>query len=306
MKIRVGLFVAVFAALIAAAPSPSPSPTPAGVAFQYDQITRLIAPGASAAPSPGFFQADFDAAMRAAPDPSANLFSALFSGQPKRYTFYDAKGWMRIDDLINKTATIAKCDEHTLITLDLVKKTYTERDDVSHEQACPGDSIASTMPTLPLPAASQAPGTEDFTISTKLTNLGAQAIDGVATNGTQIRTEMSATNATGSCHNLAVTSTAVIYVADFGRPGAELTNLTPKLPAGMTSGCKPSVHITADAPALNFKPNDTAMYMLITSSTSIDGRSVQIGLFTERGHVAWLSQGDAEALFAIPADFTKR
>ena len=301
---------------------------PAPVALQYDQITRMLA-GPAMPPPPGSFGEDYQAALLATPNPflarmrayttspdgsstlnslapgMMSMMTMLFGGAPTRYTIYYARGWIRTDDVVAHTATISKCDEHTIITLDLTKKTYTQESTGSKAAPCLGTAAS------PAPAPSLSPGTADVAMESKVESLGPMTIDGIDTNGTKFDMTMTTTNATGSCHNGSMSMSTVMYVSKIGQPRAFCP--LPDNPLNAHSfydmisrgGCKPTMHITADtSAAAAFNPSNLQLYALVTfEMPSAQKRSFNI--LTERGHVAWLDQSQADALFTIPPDFVR-
>ena len=319
-------FFAVVVLVVATAAAPTPAPTPAPVALQYDQITRMIVAPATP-PPPGSFGDDYQAALLATPNPlltqislaiakggssqlsggassMVRLMTMLLGGHPTRYTFYYAKGWIRTDDAVARVATISKCDEHTIVTLDLAKKTYTQTSTGTGDAPCLGAGAS------PVPSPVLSPGTADVTMESKVASLGAMTIDGVDTTGTSLAMTMTTTNATGSCHNGSMNMTTVMYVSKVGQPRAFCP--LPDNPLNAHSfydmisraGCKPTMHITADASAATaFNPTNLQLYALVTfEMPSAQKRTFNI--LTERGNVAWLDQSQADALFTVPPDFT--
>ncbi|HTV91559.1 MAG TPA: hypothetical protein VMG98_02485 [Verrucomicrobiae bacterium] len=324
--------VAFLCLVIAIAAAPTPLPTPAPVALQYDQITRMIAAPATP-PPPGTFADDYQAALLATPNPllarisayaaaaggnhafngamsaTMGMMTTLLSGRPTRYTIYFTKGWIRTDDTVAQTATISKCDQHTIITLDLARKTYTQKSTESTDSPCVANSSS------PSPAPERSPGTADLTTVSKVSDLGPLTIDGIDTTGTSLNMTMTTTNATGSCHDGSMAVTMVMYISKIGQPRAFCPlpenplnpgNLYYMASHAMAShaGCRPTMHMTADASAATaFNPTNFQMYTLIDIQLpSAAKRSAN--MLTERGHVAWLDQAQADALFIIPPDFT--
>jgi len=322
-------FVAVISLAVVTAAAPAPIPTPAPVAMQYDQITRMIAPPATP-PPPGTFSDDYQAALLATPNPllarmktyarssggsaalsgmmpgMMSMMTMLLGGAPTRYTIYYTKGWIRTDEIATHTATISKCDEHTIITLDLAKKTYTQTSTGSSDGPCV--TASASLPPAPAPS----PGTADIALVSKAATLGPMTIDGIDTTGTSLDLTMTTTNATGSCHNGSLSMTMVMYVSKIGQPRAFCP--LPENPLNARSfydmvphaGCKPTMHMTADASATAaFNPTNFQLYQLLSmempSMSPAYKRS--FNMLTERGHVAWLDQAQADALFTIPPDF---
>jgi hypothetical protein len=89
---------------------------------------------------------------------------AMHAGYLIRYTFYLAKGWVRQDDPVMQAATITKCPEHTMIVLNMAKKTY-----VQTTTDCP-----QALPSQP-----------STTDNTATQDLAAQTIEGIATSGSR-------------------------------------------------------------------------------------------------------------------------
>ncbi len=319
--------VAFLCLVIAIAAAPTPLPTPAPVALQYDQITRMIAAPATP-PPPGTFADDYQAALLATPSPllarlnayaassggnhafnsamsaAMGMMTTLLSGRPTRYTIYFTKGWIRTDDTVAQTATISKCDQHTIITLDLAKKTYAQKTTESSDSPC------VTASSSPAPVPVRSPGTADLTTVSKVANLGPMTIDGIDTIGTSLNMTMTTTNATGSCHNGSMTATMVMYISKIGQPRAFCP--LPENPLNLSSlynmashvGCRPTMHLTADSSAATaFNPSNFQMYTLVDVQLP-SAPKPSVNMLTERGHVAWLDQAQADALFTIPPDFT--
>lgn len=317
-------FSAVVLLVAATAAAPTPMPTAAPVALQYDQVNRTIFAPATP-PPPGSFGDDYQAALLATPNPllsrmnvamaksgqltdaSAGMMSMVtmvLGGHPTRYTFYYAKGWIRTDDVVAQTATISKCDEHTIITLDLAKKTYVQKNTQTTAAGCLGVNAS------PSPAPQKFPGTEDLTIATKATDLGPKSIEGIDTTGASVDVTGTTTNATGSCHNAEFSTSMVRYVSKIGEPRAfcplpqNPLNASNPLAMFAQAGCKPTIHMTADASALSaFGAGNLALYQLI-SMTMPAPQKHGFTMLTERGHLAWLDQAQADALFTVPPDFT--
>lgn len=118
-------------------PLPASGAQPAGLA--YDEVTKVIL--GTAAPDPGTFSADFDAAVNAqrsaassgthrglfgsimnAMDTAKNAMSVLKNGSAS--SDYFLGGWERTDDVGAQTAIVNKPQQHQIVYLNIAKKTY--------------------------------------------------------------------------------------------------------------------------------------------------------------------------------------
>lgn len=299
------------------------TPTPA--ALRYDEITRVVLPPASP-PPPGSFPGDYQtlASATAAPQRrglfaiaqrAMDAYQGATKGHLTRYAFY--RGWVRTDDPLAQTATIEKCDQHQFVRLDLAKKTYTMS---SSALPCPTTSAMPGADSNPPQSSSEPPGTVDVTVKGTTANLGPLTIDGIATNGANHDLELSLTNATGSCKNADLKMTTTQYVSTIGTPRrycplprTAATNPI-DLATGTHGGCKPTIHTQLHGLGFGFgdEGNRIVMYLRIAfTGGSFAGSDMPpqqrgaISSVTERGNVTWLSGAPADALFAIPADFTQ-
>lgn len=316
--------------VLAAAPAPPP------VALQYDEISRMVLAPATP-PPPGNFADDYQAATSVTPmpsmpprrhgfgalgammggamgDPSAamGMMNEMRAGRLVRYTVYPSKGWIRTDDPIARTAVIAKCAQHQYITLDLAAKTYTIADTEPQTNCFP--MMQQHEGRGGPPHEDESPGTEDITVDATTKDLGPLTIDGIATKGTASNISVTTANATGSCSrsgNADLSTTTYMSSIHAPRAFCLLANApavpTSAMQAMSRGGCTPTVHGHADMTFDLSNVTNLAMYSLITmqAEDARRGGSRQVGMLTERGHVAWLSQGDADPLFAIPPDFTE-
>jgi hypothetical protein len=107
-----------------------------------------------------------------------------------RWTFYLTKGWVREDDPIAHTAVIAKCDQQTMIMLNIAKKTYTQT-----PTDCAQTAASQRAPNGAMNAATPQ-------------DLGSKTIDGIATTGTGTK--------------LAEHDTCVVYVSKIPKPRTTL------------------------------------------------------------------------------------
>jgi hypothetical protein len=187
----------------------------------------------------------------------------------RRFTFYYTKGWIRTDDTVAQTATISKCPERTIIMLNLAKKTYTQKNTQTQDTDCLNVNV-------PAPPASPAesPGTEDLTIAATMSDLGPKTIDGI--------------DARAFCPLPQNPSSA-------GNPLNTFAQV----------GCKPRMHITADASVMSLlSPTNVVLYQLISTALPAP-QTHSLNMVMERGHLTWLDQIQADALFMIPPDFSE-
>jgi hypothetical protein len=306
---------------------PPASPAPPG-AFQTDYATimggRQSTVGATSSPTPppkrGLFSSISQIMSGSGPGAGANVMNAMAQfqqGHLTRYTHY--KNWLRVDDPVAQTATIEKCDQHQFISLDLAHRTY---------------SITSTLPTaachtpaMPMGprgtvVENEAPGTGDITLSMTNAGLGPQTLDGIATNGYTRSFEYRSTNSTGSCKDGDFKMMTTSYVSTIAIP--RLFCPMPKVmgvPSSPTSyvvhgGCKPRMHGALQSAAGNAFGSMDSRFLTMYLSTSFGAGSSSgggppgamrgFGTVTERGNVKWLDDAAAQALFSVPAGFTKQ
>ncbi|NNM98900.1 MAG: hypothetical protein HKL91_03765 [Candidatus Eremiobacteraeota bacterium] len=315
--------------------SPRPTPTPTPVALQYDQITRMLMPAATA-PPPGSFDESYQQLMAIAdatpsPSPAHHGFSGLGGmlargmmkhaigaadslpsmmammrdGSLERVTFY--KKWVRTDLPLQHTATIEKCDRHETIYLDLAKKTYRV---VKDGEGCGGATVTpAPMGNMPGNMTNMAPGTATMTLSTTQRDLGTKMLEGFRTHGTQARIAMTTTRATGSCHNGSSGMTIVRYISGIDRwraycPLPSASGMPPLSVSGAIDrgGCKPQV-VTKGGAAVGLMSGGgkLALYRLMEMQA---GSGESVGSLLERGNIRWLYRPEAKRLFSIPSDFT--
>lgn len=295
------------------------TPTPA--ALQYEEIGRIVLDGSP--PPPGSFQDDrasVIAASQNTPAPSHGLFAGLKNGVNQamnavhslqtgtltRYTYFN--NWVRTDDVNAQTAVIVKCDLHQYISLDLAHRTYRITDTVPQTQQPP---VAGPY-TAPQTAATAEPGTADMTITANRQNLGAQTIDGVATQGQSADVSLATTNATGSCKNGSISMSVTEYVSNvrIPRPYCPLPRRSvPSSPREWVSrggGCTPRMHGSVSGMGgLIDTGGRLAMYRLMSmSGAETNGHSLKT--VTEAGNVRSVGASDAQVLFRIPDGFTQQ
>lgn len=291
-------------------------PTPA--ALQYDEVIRMIVPPAPP-PAPDSFQTAYQSLASATPKPqphgffgfaqrAINAVQGITQGHLARYTYY--RGWVRTDDPAAQTATIEKCSGGT-IHLDLAKKTYTVD---QPEKPCPHGE--TTEPSQPGPQDSAAPGTVDLTVTAQATALGPLTIDGIGTTGSRRQLELNMSNATGSCHNGDAKMSSTEYVSKIVVPRRYCPLPKMKIPStfsmatGSRGGCTPNIHGRMENAGSAFAAaagNRLALFVLTSfgGSAGADSPSGSLMMAIQRGNVHWLSGAPAEALFAVPPDFTR-
>ncbi len=299
---------------ISLAALPGRAANPATPGLQYDEITRIVA-GSATAPPAGSFDQDYQTALSSAPKQHHGMFASvqnamdqarsIMTGHITRYAYYN--GWERIDDVAGQTATIAKCDQHQFITLDLAKKTYSIAPDC--------ESVKTTAPAMSGPTSyagtpkAEEPGTGDASITWNSTDLGPKDFDGIATTGHSSSGEFSMTNATGSCKNGDFKMSMENYISSIDIPKVKSMQAPPPMmgsfvaPSTSTSGgCRPHVSVHGSGAANYSAMSDRLVMYSVMSGGSQQGRG---SIVTERGNVKFLSADDATALFSIPPDFSK-
>lgn len=301
----------VFAAFVAPIPSThgavAAAATPTPAALQYDEINRMAVPPATP-PPPGSFAADYQALLGGGtsggddddagmPAAAKKMMQRMKLGQLTRYAYY--KGWIRTDDPLAQTAVIEKCQEHQYINLDLAKKTYTI---ATAQPPCPSamPSMGNAMGGAPPP---EQPGTVDMTMSGAAKSLGPLSIDGIATVGSDNDMSMTMANATGSCQNGSMKMSVTKYVSQIRvpRPYCPLPRtMTAGGMAQRSGGCQPHMHFSGTGNAMS-DGDRLVMYSLMNMNAARGA-----GVVIERGNVKWFSGADADALFSIPADFSKQ
>ena len=303
--------VAIFVAP-KAAPSAVPHPTPTPVGLQYDEINRMAIPPATP-PPPGAFAPDYAAIINppaqanSDDQPDAEAAAAMkamgikmpggmpnfMKGDLKRWAFY--KGWIRVDDVVAKTAEIRKCDLHQFIELDLNKKTYRLSDQSAADAAAAQGGQGQRM----------GPGTAVFTVKRVGTALGPMTLEGVATKGYHSSLAMNMTNASGSCEKgSGSTSFETQYVSGIHEPRAFCPMNRNEFGMAM-GGCKPTMKMQ-NSGAIPPRERLVMYSKVATLPPGASDESAAVSAFvTERGNVKVLFMPDATALFTIPRDFTK-
>ncbi|HTU82727.1 MAG TPA: hypothetical protein VMF61_11390 [Candidatus Acidoferrales bacterium] len=290
------------------------TPTPA--ALQYDEIDRMIIPPATP-PAPGSFQTDYQAIVTPAEQHHGfsgvvnsvmgnpeEMMQRMSRGAVTRYTYY--KGWIRSDQVLQRTAQIQKCEEHQYISLDYNRKTYT---------------VTDTQPPCPAPAGMPAQaggddssraqgGTADMTLAGTSKDLGPLTIEGIATVGYDQSMQMKTTNATGSCRNNDMSMMQTKYVS-----GVLIPRPYCPLPKTMTTGgmmerssgggCQPRMHSSGSLAEMN-DADRLAMYVRMVFGQADSPNGGGMNMVVERGNVKWFGGADADALFAVPAGFSKQ
>jgi hypothetical protein len=229
-------------------------------------------------------------------------------GMLSRIAYYN--GWVRTDDVVNKTAVIDKCQQHQMIYLDLGKKTYRIVDTSAHPDVkpCP----APEMPGAPQEEVeNEAPGTADLNVSTAHQGLGGMTLEGVPTTGSTDTFTMSMTNATGSCKNGEFGVQTTRYVSNITPPRRycplpKLENV-PTSPTDVVvhGGCKPRFSTNAMGGMSSWMRGDEKLEMYSRMSMTSGEGAGKFNTVTQRGNVKWLQKAEADALFSVPSDFTQ-
>lgn len=334
-------FLRVFAggacvcALALAAFPAAAAPQYAGL--QYDEIVRMVMPQ-DTPPPPGSFADAYKQILAGAPNAGAQnappkrhglaglignianieqqasqaaneMQSFVKDGHLTRQAYYN--GWVRTDDVVAKTAMIEKCKEHQVIHLDLAHKTYSIVDTAA------GSKAACPAPEMPGPSGrpevvNEAPGTANLKITAKETALGPMTLESVPTNGYTNTVQMAMTDATGSCKNGSFGVEETRYVSRIAVPRryCPLPKVrgVPSTPVDVVvrGGCKPKMSANAAHMYWDTANGKLEMYSrmaMISGDADSNGRFTTV---TQRGNVNWLTKAQADALFSVPADFTKQ
>lgn len=326
-RFRRAVFVLVAASALAAAMVVrSAAVASTGPNIAYDELTKFVR-GDQAAPQPGSFSADFQAAVAAAATPVPQhhgLFSGLQNAveQAKHMTdaftngmashVYYMNGWKRTDDLTAQTATIERPDRHEIIYLDLAKKTYHIVD--TNAVTPTGTPPPYQPPTQSGPPPSPQPGTGKLDITVSSTSLGPKTLEGVATNGYSEEFKLVSSQSTGSCRDGSIQTTSTEYLSSMPEPQLapmphamgpkiSMSSIPPAAMMGVHPGCSPKItsHTSGGVSA----PSDRfAMWMFLQFAGSAGGQGGSVGTLVERGDVRTLAPTDA-ALFDVPAGFTQ-
>ena len=148
----------------------------------------------------------------------------------------------------------------------------------------------------------------DLTVTSNAVNLGAKTLQGIPTHGSTDTTQMSMTNATGSCSNGSFGAENERYVSNITVP----RRMCP-LPKGrrtatpvdmvVQGGCKPTMHGNATGMYWMHTGDKLEMYNRMTMlSGDAAGKFQSV---TQRGNVLWLTKPQADALFSVPPGFTQ-
>jgi hypothetical protein len=228
--------------------------------------------------------------------------NAMRNGTLVRYTYYWLKNWVRIDDPVARTATIEKCNLHQLITLDLVRKTYTISDTRSQAPCGQPGAAAPQGQTVENVAA----GTADMTFSSTGKNIGPLTLEGIGTTGTASTLAYAMMNSTGSCHDTNFKMSKIVYISRIGKQRAYCP-----LPASVSApdatsmvvrgGCKPRMHSSTNG-MTHEDDRFLEMYLLTTFGM---GNGQSMNNLLERGNVQWFYKPKADELFSIPPGFTQ-
>lgn len=307
----------------AAAATPAPTPAPQRRGINIGSIANAVLnrnPGAVAGAVADNVVAN--ATDRAIQNALGKQFAVLNASlqsflQPHllRYAYYN--GWERIDDLIDQTATIRKCDMGEVYRLDLAHKTYSVYDPNSEPIAAPPPATRAATPvTVSTPAP---PGTAVAVITSATKTLGPLRIENQPTNGYSQTMSFATTQSTGSCRDASASVTMQQYISGIDQPAVAFCPArrapVPESPADLAAppqpagGCRPTLELhNSGSPIPTGK---LALYTLMTMNASggatpapSSSAAPGIGFLTERGNLKTLGATDA-ALFSVPSDFTR-
>jgi len=291
-----------------------PAGTSPATGISYDEVVALkVSMGGDASNlQPGDFDSDFQTASQPKPPPMPGAnFPAAGRGMAavmvatRHYIDWPKE---RVDEPARQTASITDCSARTLTFLDLKNKTY----------------AIGAMPMRP------PTETENLhKVSLALTNraLGPRNIASIPTDGYQSNVAMGAPNGIyvggrsvkyGGPSNMALT----VYLAKM--PQVPIVHLTCGRDVSLAdfwsligfgetaylmralNGADPHFTVSNSGPAL---PNRFSMLTLILftwtkNSQGSSGQGASSAVTLQRAHVAAIRSDDA--IFQVPADFTKR
>jgi len=292
----------------------------------YDEVTRIVL--GQAAPDPGNFPADFQAAVNAqravagggthgglfgsimnAVDMARNAVNMLQTGTAS--TEYYLGGSRRTDDVGAQTGTIFKASPRETIYLDMAKQTY--------RIETPNYQFASETPP-PLermrnPSGRPAqPGSGRLTITVSVTSLGAMRISNVPTTGYRTAFSMTETQSTGSCADGTFQVTMTEYLSPYAEPRVSSGGVAPRRTSiprpemmALKPGCTPTI-VTHTSGGTHVPSGRLSMWSLITiggSAPTAEGRfSGGFSTLIERGNVRQLTSND-RGLFEIPSGYAR-
>lgn len=306
------------AVAVALAATFSPLAAAAAPTGAFDSVVIFVQPN-SAPPQPGNYQADFQKAASFAPTPiphmppqfaklaqAASNMSLVF-GPGVAEKHYVGTTKQRTENVAAGTADITDCRARTLTHLDLKAKTYTVSSlDQPPAQSAPGGGNGQPGP---------APTDDGSKLAIAMTTraLGATRLEGVDTNGYDMKMKVTATKPNGATSTF---NTEVIeYFSALPEPNLDCVNdrvsggnnlMSPTaiqfgLITHALSAAKgdPRFSVTNSGPAA--PAGRLSMWELMTMQSPDTRGSVSIE--TERGNVHAVA--DSDPAFKVPPDFKK-
>jgi hypothetical protein len=315
-----GSFKADYGAIVNGSAQSAAAPAPQRHRMSFGNIASQILGGRGAADAVAGDAAEtaaqngMEGALSRTLGGMLNGFSSLLRGHAERRSFYN--GWERVDDPVEQTATITKCDRHEVIKLDLAKKTYSVTDTNAHSEAAAATGTAPRRSSeRTAPAHPAQPGTMKLELARTGSALGGKTIDAVPTSGYASTFAMTASDATGSCRNGRFSVTHTEYVSAYDEPRAYCplarvehvnypTQPTDFVTGPPSGGCKPAITARNSGPS---EPSGRLpLYSLMTMAGHGDSAATGGGFsfLIERGNLKQLGAADAN-LFEVPAGFKK-
>jgi hypothetical protein len=312
-------FVAVL--LIAAFPLTAPA---ASTGLAWDSVAKIATNTDPSSLQPGSFEDDFNAAAAVQP-PDQGSGGGLFGKMKQAMAMGQAMGQMmktgfaerhyvagskeRTDHLATQTATIVDCAARTIATLDLRHKTYTlvSMDQPSRPSSGGGGSGSGSHPDF------NDNGTR-VAITVTNTALGPRTVAGEPTQGFRSETTFTVTNASGESHTQ--NADIVGYYSKYANPATGCSRFAgPPMPGGnlgpgMSGGYEQLLQaFAASGTNSRFSAKQSGPRMPIGMLSMYDaigmaGQGGGVTFLLERGHVRSINADDA--IFSIPADFTKQ
>lgn len=310
------------AAALALATGSSPLAAVASPTGGFDSVT-LFVPASDPAPVPGNYQADFQKAASFTPTAAPHMpfglgkivqaasnAAAMFqAGVAEKHYIGTTK--QRIDNVGLGTADITDCAARTLTHLDLKAKTYTV---TSLDQPAAQTPQSSGGNGQPGPAPTDDGSKLAIDMTTRA--LGAMKLEGVDTNGYDMKMKVTATKANGETSTF---NTDVIeYFSAIPDPHFECVNPRASGGSGFSSPAtlqfglimralasskgNPRFSVTNSGPAV--PTGRLSMWELMTmQGADKRGGSGSISIENERGNVHTVA--DSDPAFKVPPDFKK-
>jgi hypothetical protein len=316
-RIRLAFGLASLACALGVMPTTAlPAATP-GIA--YDSVTKFQKSGDEGL-QPGSFTSDFQAAAQPAGGDDAprgpfGLGKVMAKAQAAVAMFktgtaereYTAGSKQRVDHIALGNAEITDCAARTITTLDLKKKTYT----VTSLDAPVGHAPPSGHHAAPEPAATDDGSKVAVAITTK--SLGMKNLEGAAATGydSDIKTTVTKPGSDPQTVDMALTA----YYSAFARPSLACPEAS-RTGASQGPAAGAMVQYALAMRALRAGPGDGRFTVTSSGPALPMGKlplweaiamkgehDTAFNIVMERGNVHAISANDA--IFAVPADFTK-